>query len=499
MKKGRTGKTIPRSILSRGNGSAVHPGGSGGCPGRRIRRIAAGASVSRSTGTCSGMKRVLRENQNAVLQNFLKNHKLDRTMVQENSGVETMASTLIEKAQEKKLPPPVCTVAVQEKIPPALVQERVASGSIVIMQREGHCTGIGKGLRTKINVNIGTSSAKISPDDEIRKVRIAEKFGADTISDLSMGGDIGKIRKKIFSSTHLPLTTVPVYQAVAETGLKKMTADDLLETVKAHAEEGVSSLVIHTVTSAMLRQIRKRKRILGIVSKGGSITGAFMALNECDNPFVERYDTILRICRKHDIVLSLGNTARGGCIHDRRDVLQKMEEEENALLAARAHAAGVQVIIEGAGGHIRLDRIAPMVRRYKKMADFPLFVAGPLPTDIGAGYDHITGCAGASTAGAAGADYLCYITPAEHLGLPTPDAVKEGLIAFRIAAHIGDTVKYGTMAPDRSVSLLRAALDREGQIRCALDPERARSLTDGEPECTMCGEFCAIRIMRELR
>jgi phosphomethylpyrimidine synthase len=367
------------------------------------------------------------------------------------------------------------------------------------MQREGCCTGIGKGLRTKINVNLGTSSARISPDGELRKVQIAERFGADTISDLSMGGDIEKIRKKIFSATKLPITTVPIYQAVSENGLKEMTADDILDTVKTHAEEGMSSLVVHTVTPAMVAQIRKRKRILGVVSKGGSITGAFMALNECENPFIERFDAILRICRKHDIVLSLGNTARGGCIHDRRDLLQRMEEEQNAVLAARAHADGVQVIIEGAGGHIRLDRIAPMIRRYKRMVDFPLFVAGPLPTDIGAGYDHIAGAAGASTASAAGADYLCYITPAEHLGLPTPDAVKEGLIAFRIAAHIGDIVKYKTMAPDRSVALLRASLDREGQIRCALDPERARSLTDGEPECTMCGDFCAIKIMRELR
>ncbi|MFA5269307.1 MAG: phosphomethylpyrimidine synthase ThiC [Methanoregula sp.] len=410
-----------------------------------------------------------------------------------------MTPTLIELAQRGKLPSPLTMVAAQENIAPALVQERIASGGIVIMQRDGHCTGIGKGLRTKINVNLGTSSSKAYPDDEIRKAKIAEKFGADTISDLSMGGNISTIRKAIFSATLLPVTTVPVYQTVSEVGLKKMTGEDILDTVRAHAEEGMSSLVIHTVTSAMLAQIRKRKRILGVVSKGGSITSAFMALNECENPFIEHFDTILRICRKHDIVLSLGNTARSGCIHDDRDALQRQEEMQNSVLAAKAHAAGVQVIIEGAGGHIRLDRIAPMIRRYKRIADFPLFVAGPLPTDIGVGYDHIAGCAGASTASAAGADYLCYITPAEHLGLPTAEAVKEGLIAFRIAAHIGDTVKSGTMAQDRSVALLRAALDREGQIRCAIDPERASTFTDGAPECTMCGEFCAIRIIQDLR
>ena len=199
----------------------------------------------------------------------------------------------------------------------------------------------------------------------------------------------------------------------------------------------------------------------------------------------------------YDIVLSLGNTARSGCIHDRRDRMQLAEIRQNVELAYRARSAGVQVIIEGAGGHIRSDRIAPMVRYYKKQSPFPLFVAGPLPTDVAVGYDHIAGAVGASAASAAGADYLCYITPAEHLGLPDPDAVKEGLIAFRIAAHIGDTVKYGREAEDTHIASLRAALDREGQIRCSMDPQRAREMSDGDPECTMCGEFCAIRIMRE--
>ena len=177
--------------------------------------------------------------------------------------------------------------------------------------------------------------------------------------------------------------------------------------------------------------------------------------------------------------------------------MQLAEIRQNVQLADRARAAGVQVIIEGAGGHIRSDRIAPMVKYYKKKSAYPLFVAGPLPTDVAVGYDHIAGAAGASIASAAGADYLCYITPAEHLGLPSPAAVKEGLIAFRIAAHIGDTVKYGREAEDTKIAQLRAALDREGQIRCSMDPDRARALSDGDAECTMCGEFCAIKIMRE--
>ncbi len=404
-----------------------------------------------------------------------------------------------ERAQAGVITPQMRAVAAAEGIDADALCNRIAEGSVVIMHRGERAIGIGKGLRTKINVNLGTSTGRINVGDEIQKARIAEEFGADTISDLSMGGDINAIRKVILSNTTLPITTVPVYQTVVEHGLRDMTADDILATMRAQAEQGVSSFVVHCVNGKMLDVFKKKERILGVVSKGGSITSAFMLLNECGNPFTGHFDEVLGICREHDIVLSLGNTARSGCISDRRDAAQVEEVRVNVAFARRAHEAGVQVIIEGCGGHIRSDRIPSYIRYYKKRADFPLFVAGPLPTDIAAGYDHIAGCAGASVASAAGADYLCYITPAEHLGLPTPDAVKEGLIAFRIAAHIGDTVKYRDRSDrqDREVAHLRADLDREGQIRCALDPARARELTDGEKECTMCGEFCAIKIMRE--
>ena len=388
-------------------------------------------------------------------------------------------------------------IARSEGMNPYELCNRIAAGSAVIMQRGRRITGIGKGLSTKVNVNLGTSSTKICIDDEIKKAEIAETFGADTISDLSMGGDINAIRKEIFSHTTLPITTVPVYQAVVEYSLKKMTADDIMRTIRMQAEQGISSIVIHGVNAEMLGELRRKKRLLGIVSKGGSITSAFMLMNQCENPFIEHFDKVISICRRHDIVLSLGNTARSGCIHDRRDRMQLAEIRQNVQLAHRAHLAGVQVIIEGAGGHIRSDRIASLVKYYKKQSPYPLFVAGPLPTDIAVGYDHIAGAAGASTASGAGADYLCYITPAEHLGLPGPDAVKEGLIAFRIAAHIGDTVKYGREVEDIKIAQLRAELDREGQIRCSMDPQRARELSDGDVECTMCGEFCAIRIMRD--
>jgi phosphomethylpyrimidine synthase len=407
--------------------------------------------------------------------------------------------TIIDYACRGTITEPMKAVAAAEGIEEDNLCSRIADGSAVIMQRGTTAIGIGRGLRTKINVNLGTSTGKICVDDELRKARIAEKFGADTISDLSMGGEIDAIRRAILSCTSLPVTTVPVYQTVVEKGMRRMIADDILVTMRAQAKQGISSFVVHCVNPAMLSVFRKRERILGVVSKGGSITSAFMLMNECGNPFIENFDEVLAICREHEIVLSLGNTARSGCIDDLRDRAQIEELRQNAALARRAHDAGVQVIIEGAGGHIRLDRIPSYVRYYKRKADFPLFVAGPLPTDIAVGYDHIAGCVGASVASAAGADYLCYITPAEHLGLPSPDAVKEGLIAFRIAAHIGDTVKHkdGSDRQDRAVARLRAELDREGQIRCALDPARARELSDGEKECTMCGEFCAIKIMRE--
>jgi len=405
--------------------------------------------------------------------------------------------TQVEKAQRGTITPQMHTIARSEGKDPDELCEKIAAGSVVIMQRGKLCTGIGKGLLTKVNVNLGTSSTKVCVGEEIQKARIAELFGADTISDLSMGGDINAIRREIFSSTTLPITTVPVYQTVVEHGLKNMTADDIMNTIRMQAEQGISSIVIHGVNREMLGQLRRKKRLLGIVSKGGSITSAFMLMNQCENPFIEHFDEVISICRRHDIVLSLGNTARSGCIHDRRDRMQLAEIRQNVELAHQAHAAGVQVIVEGAGGHIRSDRIAPMVKYYKKQSPYPLFVAGPLPTDVAVGFDHIAGAAGASTASAAGADYLCYITPAEHLGLPSPDAVKEGLIAFRIAAHIGDTVKYGREVEDTKIAQLRAELDREGQIRCSMDPQRARELSDGDAECTMCGEFCAIRIMRE--
>ncbi len=390
-------------------------------------------------------------------------------------------------------------VAKAEGIDPAHLLSYITEGSAVIMCRDGKSVGIGKGLKIKVNVNIGTSSLKIDPKEEVRKARIAEKFGADTLTDLSMGGDISGIRKMIFESTTIPVTTVPIYQTAAQIGIENMTEDDIFRDLIRQAEEGVSSFVLHCTDSATLGMLRARERIMGVVSKGGSITCAYMTINRCENPFLENFDEILKLMKKHDIVLSLGNTMRSGCIHDDRDGAQLEEIRRNVELANRASEVGVQVIIEGTGGHVRADRIAEYVRFHKQCSGFPLFVAGPLPTDVAVGYDHIAGAVGASIAGGAGADYLCYITPSEHLGLPGVEQVREGLLAFRIAAHIGDSMKYGPSGRDRELAMKRAELDWEGQMAYAIDGERARELAPQEGPCTMCGDFCAIKIMKEFR
>ncbi len=408
-------------------------------------------------------------------------------------------TTQVELTRNGKITTQIEDVARNEGIDLLELLSSVAQGSTVIMCRDGKSVGIGKGLKTKVNVNIGTSSLKIDLGEEVTKACIAEKYGADTLTDLSMGGNISEMRKKIFENTTIPLTTVPIYQTAAETGLSNMTEYDILRDLFRQAEEGISSFVLHCTNRKTISMLKERERIMGVVSKGGSITCAYMTINKCENPFVENFDKIMGLLKKHDIVLSLGNTMRSGCIHDVRDRAQLEEIRTNVELAKRASQEGVQVIIEGTGGHVRADRIAEYVKFHKQSSHFPLFVAGPLPTDVAVGYDHIAGAIGASIAGGAGADYLCYITPSEHLGLPAAEQVREGLIAFRIAAHIGDSMKYGTSERDRGLARKRAELDWEGQMGFAIDSERARQLAPREGPCTMCGDFCAIKIMKELR
>lgn len=270
--------------------------------------------------------------------------------------------TQVDQAKNGNITPEMEAVAKAENKNIEFIAERVAEGSVVIMSRGERSTGIGKGLSTKVNVNIGTSTAKANIDEEIAKAKIAEKYGADTITELSMGGNIAEIRKAVFENTTLPITTVPIYQTAAEIGLENMTCNDLIKEIKNQAKEGVSSIVLHCVDSKMVRMLKNIKRISGVVSKGGSITIAYMMLNRCENPFIENFDTILKILKRYDIVLSLGNAMRSGCIHDIRDKVQLEEIKLNIKLAKLANQEGVQVIIEGTGGHVAADRIAEQVR-----------------------------------------------------------------------------------------------------------------------------------------
>jgi phosphomethylpyrimidine synthase len=392
--------------------------------------------------------------------------------------------------------PAIDAVAAAEGVDPRELARNVADGSAVIMRRGDRAVGIGRGLRVKVNVNIGTSNLSSSPAEEVRKAVIAERYGADTISDLSMGEGVEETRQQILDHTTVPLTTVPVYQVASDHGIEGVTPGTIRSVLRAQAREGVSAWVIHCITREVLDLCRQEDRILGIVSRGGSITAASMLHHGSENPFLACFPDILEIAREHGVVLSLGNAARGRCIGDGWGPAQETELLTNVMLAEVAHRAGVGVIIEGAGGHVRYDRIAPTIGRIRSASRFPLFVAGPLPTDIALGFDHIAGCAGASAAAAAGADYLCAITPAEHLGLPDPGHVREGLIAFRIAAHIGDTVRLGRVGDDCLMARRRARLDRAGQIALAPDPDAARRIGGEGGRCTMCGDFCALLLMR---
>jgi len=414
-----------------------------------------------------------------------------------------MKGNLLELARQGRMSPAVKQIAKAEGVRPEMIVRGLASGRIVIMQREGKpSVGFGEGFRTKVNANIGTSAESIDPDIEVQKAKIAEKYGADTVTDLSMGGPIDKIRKRIAKATSTPLTTVPIYQTVVEKGsFKGMSEKDLLAMVKKHVHEGISSIVIHAgFSQEMLKQLKGVRRIMGMVSKGGSFTSAWMLKTGKENPFLTHFDELCGILVERDVVLSLGNTMRSGCTHDFMDGPQRQEIELNARLAKRANLFGVQVIVEGMGGHVSPDRIPEYVGIYKKRTGFrPLFVAGPMPIEIGVGHDHISGSIGGAIAAGAGADYLCYITPSEHLSLPTVEQVREGIVAFKIAAHVGDTLKFGPRPEDKELARLRKVRDWEGQFKLAIDGDRAREIHPQTKSrtCSMCGKFCAIAIMED--
>lgn len=419
--------------------------------------------------------------------------------------------TQLEMARKGQTSPAMVAVAQAEGIGVEEVQQRVAEGAVVIpanpLHRRLAPSGIGKGLRTKINANLGTSTDYPYPDVELEKLVVSLEAGADTVMDLSTGGDLGLIRRSILERCPAPLGTVPIYQAAIEAierhgAIVSMTPDELFAVIEEQAQDGVDFITVHCgVTQAVLERLRRQGRVVDIVSRGGAFLTGWMLHNQRENPLYEEYDRLLAIARRYDITLSLGDGLRPGCLADATDRAQVEELLTLGELVDRARDSGVQVMVEGPG-HVPLDQIAANVQLQRRLCrEAPFYVLGPLVTDIAAGYDHITSAIGGALAAMAGADFLCYVTPAEHLGLPELDDVREGVMAARIAGHAADIVKgiKGAWQRDLEMSQARKALDWEAQSRLALDPRRVREVRSRRGSsgnaCSMCGQYCAMDLV----
>ena len=405
-------------------------------------------------------------------------------------------------------------VAVEEGVSAEWLREKIASGRIVIPVNRNHKgvkpIGIGEGLRIKVNTNLGTSTDHCDLEEELRKLDISIGAGTDAVMDLSTGGDISAIRKEIMRHAPITLGTVPIYQAVVETVRKKkaltqMSAEDLFEAIEIQAEEGVDFMTLHCgVTRYTVERLKLDRRVMGVVSRGGSFLVEWIISNGQENPLYEHYDRILEIAKKHDVTLSLGDGLRPGCLADATDRPQVAETIILGELTERAWAEGVQVMIEGPG-HVPLDQIEANILLEKRLCKgAPFYVLGPLVTDISPGYDHITCAIGGAIAGRAGADFLCYVTPSEHLKLPSVEDVKEGVIATRIAGHAADIARGNRKAIERDLEMARARknFDWQKQIDLSIDPEKAKRYHEEgksaeDQVCTMCGEFCAMKRVKD--
>ncbi len=405
------------------------------------------------------------------------------------------------------------TVAGDEDESPERIRRLVANGRLIIARnvvRENvHPLGIGEGLRIKVNANIGTSPDLCDQELEIKKAKAAVECGADTIMDLSTGGNLDEIRRAILMGVNVPVGTVPIYQSAIETAKRKgsivhMTEDDIFNAIERHAKDGVDFMTVHCgVTEKTVEQISKHPRIMGIVSRGGTFLAAWILHNDKENPLYANYDYLLEMAKEYDFTLSLGDGLRPGSIFDATDWLQIQELATISELVDRARRAAVQAMVEGPG-HVPLNQIESNVQLEKSMCkNAPFYVLGPVVTEIAPGYDHIVGAIGGAIAGLAGADFLCYLTPAEHLGLPTVEDVKEGVIVTKIAAHAADIVKLHGKASalDLEMAKARANLNWKRQLELALDSEKARRIY-GRIEsrgqgCSMCSEYCAIKILKE--
>lgn len=403
-------------------------------------------------------------------------------------------------------------VAAAEGRPEEYIREGVASGTIAIPANPAHAAlapvGVGAGLRTKVNVNLGISGDIQNAPEEWEKVALAERFGADAIMDLSNSGKTRSFRRSLIEKTHLMVGTVPIYDAIGylDKPLVELEADDFLKVVEAHAEDGVDFMTIHAgFNRAVLKNLLETRRLTNVVSRGGSLLFAWMMTRDEENPFYEHFDEVLEILHEHDVTISLGDALRAGSTYDATDASEVSELVELGKLTTRAWDAGVQVVVEGPG-HMALDEIEANMKLQKRLCHgAPFYVLGPLVTDIAPGYDHITAAIGGAVAAAAGADWLCYVTPAEHLKLPDAEDVREGIVATRIAAHAADIAKHipGARDIDDRMSDARRRVAWDEMFACALDGERAREILNEAPPqeegtCTMCGKMCAARTVNRI-
>ncbi len=423
-----------------------------------------------------------------------------------------MQNQLIE-ARNGIVTEPMKVVAEREGIDAAALRDLIAEGRAIILSNARHHNftprGVGAGLSVKVNANIGTSPERVNVEEELEKLRVAEEAGADAIMDLSTGGDLDSIRKIVMSHARIPVGTVPIYQAAVEAvrkkkSITKLEAEELFEVIERHGEDGVDFVTVHCgVTRDVIERLKKQGRIADIVSRGGAFLTEWMVVNGKENPLYEQFDRLVAIAKKYDMALSLGDGLRPGSIADATDRPQVQELLILGELCAEAQRNGVQVMIEGPG-HVPLNQIEANIVLQKQLCkQAPFYVLGPIVTDVAPGYDHITAAIGGALAGYHGADFICYVTPTEHLGLPSVEDVRVGVIVARIAAHAADIARgnRGAWARDEQMSRYRKALDWEGQTRMAIDPDKIttfrkeRGLHDDV--CSMCGEYCAMKIVTE--
>ena len=419
-------------------------------------------------------------------------------MLEARSGSKTPEMEAVAKAEGKSI---------------EYIMRKLAQGRLVIPHNlkrgDIEVKGIGEGLSTKVNANVGTSPDYANIEEEVEKAKVAVRYGADTVMDLSIGGDLDEVRRRILRAVRVPVGTVPIYQAGIEAASKRgsivdMSSDEIFNAIRMHAEDGVDFVTLHCgVTKGAVETLRRSGRLLDMVSRGGSFHAAWIIHNDRENPLYAEFDYLLDLAQDYDLTLSLGDGMRPGCLGDASDVVQFQELLTIGKLVERARGKNVQVIVEGPG-HLPLDQVESNVRVEKSACrGAPFYVLGPVVTDIAPGYDHLVGAIGGALAAWAGADFLCYVTPGEHLCLPSVEDVKEGVVASKIAAHVADIVKGVAGERDDEMAKARKRLDWAKQFELAIDPEKAREFRRKRPPsidpktCSMCSRFCAIKFLAE--